>query len=172
MMTYDEAIEKLLSSCANYESTINLLKEQNAFLVDTIEKHNLGKINKERKTLYENTSQAKKEAALALKNADLIKSQYLEKLKEIESFNKVLKDKQNNLDMYIDSQVSVKTKEIQDELSNYKISTSNTISFYIQENEILKSQNLFYQDENKKLKILVGIIISIFIIYAFITKAL
>lgn len=106
-----------------------------------------------------------------MKNADLIKSQYLEKLKEIESFNKVLKDKQNNLDMYIDSQVSFKTKEIQDELSNYKISTSNTISFYIQENEILKSQNLFYQDENKKLKILVGIVISIFIIYAFITKA-
>ena len=80
MMTYDEAIEKLLSSCANYESTIKLLKEQNAFLVDTIEKHNLGKINKERKSLYENMNQAKKEAALALKNADLIKSQYLEKL--------------------------------------------------------------------------------------------
>ena len=171
MMTYDEAIEKLLNSCANYESTIKLLKEQNAFLVDTIEKHNLGKINKERKSLYENMNQAKKEAALALKNADLTKSQYLEKLKEVKSLNNVLKDKQNNLDMYIDSQVSVKTKEIQNELSDYKISTSNKINFYIQENEILKSQNLLYQDKNKKLKILVSIVISIFIIYVFITKA-
>lgn len=170
MMTYDEAIEKLLSSCANYESTIKLLKEQNAFLVDTIEKHNLGKINKERKSLYENMNQAKKEAALALKNADLIKSQYLEKLKEVEALNKVLKDKQNNLNMYIDSQVSVKTKEIQDELSDYKISTSNRINFYIQENEILKSQNLLSQSKNKKLKILVSIVVSIFIIYAFTTK--
>ena len=83
----------------------------------------------------------------------------------------MLKDKQNNLDMYIDSQVSVKTKEIQNELSDYKISTSNKINFYIQENEILKSQNLLYQDKNKKLKILVSIVISIFIIYVFITKA-
>ena len=171
MMTYKEAVERLLKSCADYESLVKLLKDQNAFLTETIEKHNLGKINKERKSLYENMNQAKKEAALALKNANLTKSQYLEKLKEIESLNKMLKDKQNNLDMYIDSQVSVKTKEIQNELSDYKISTSNKINFYIQENEILKSQNLLYQDENKKLKNLVSIVISIFIIYVFITKA-
>ena len=171
MMTYKEAIERLLKSCADYESLVKQLKDQNAFLTETIEKQNLGKINKERKSLYENMNQAKKKAALALKNADLTKSQYLEKLKKVESLNKILKDKQNNLDMYIDSQVNIKTKEIQDELSDYKISTCNRISFYIQENEILKSQNLLYQDENRKLKILIGIVVCVFIIYVFITKA-
>lgn len=54
MMTYDEAIQKLLKSCSEYEDTIKLLEKENAFLVDIIEKYNLGKISKERKSLYKN----------------------------------------------------------------------------------------------------------------------
>ena len=166
MMTYNEAIEKLLDSCANYENLVKLLKEQNAFLTDTIVKHNLGKINEERKSLYNSISRIKKEAAFALKNADS-ESIYSEEL-EAEPSNK----KQDDINTYIDSRIDNQIQKIKEELSDYKALANDRINSYIQENENLKSQNRLYQDENRKLKILVGIVVCVFIIYVFVTKAL
>lgn len=168
MMTYDEAIEKLLNSCANYESIVKLLQEQNAFLTETIVKYNLGKINKERKSLYDSINRIKKETAFALKNADS-ESIYLEEL-EAEPSNEMLKEKQDDLNAYINSRIDNQIQKIKEELSDYKVLANDRINSYIQENENLKSQNLLYQDENRKLKILVGIIICVFIIYIFITR--
>ncbi len=51
MMTKDEAIEKLISAGHDMKNLIEKLQEENAFLTDTIVKHNLGKIVSERRTL-------------------------------------------------------------------------------------------------------------------------
>ena len=169
-MTYDEAIKKLLKSCSEYEETIKLLEKENAFLADTIEKHNLGKISRERKSLYKSMEQVKKDAALILKEANSIKSQYLGKLKEIEFINRDLKDKQNNLDMYIDSQSDVKLKEIKEKFSNYKVFANEKINSCIQENMLLKSQNASYSGINRKLKILIGILIGVLVVEFFVLR--
>lgn len=170
MMTYDEAIKKLLKSCSEYEETIKLLEKENAFLVDTIEKYNLGKISRERKSLYKSMEQVKKDAALILKEANSIKSQYLGKLKETEFINRDLKDKQNNLDMYIDSQSDVKSKEIKEKFSNYKVFANEKINSCIQENMLLKSQNASYSGINRKLKILIGILIGVLVVEFFVLR--
>lgn len=169
-MTYDEAIKKLLKSCSEYEETIKLLEKENAFLADTIEKYNLGKISRERKSLYKSMEQVKKDAALILKEANSIKSQYLGKLKETEFINRDLKDKQNNLDMYIDSQSDVKLKEIKEKFSNYKVFANEKINSCIQENMLLKSQNASYSGINRKLKILIGILIGVLVVEFFILR--
>ena len=169
-MTYDEAIKKLLKSCSEYEETIKLLEKENAFLADTIEKYNLGKINRERKSLYKSMEQVKKDAALILKEANSIKSQYLGKLKETEFINRDLKDKQNNLDMYIDSQSDVKLKEIKEKFSNYKVFANEKINSCIQENMLLKSQNASYSGINRKLKILIGILIGVLVVEFFVLR--
>ena len=169
-MTYDEAIKKLLKSCSEYEETIKLLEKENAFLADTIEKYNLGKISRERKSLYKSMEQVKKNAALTLKEANSIKSQYLGKLKETEFINRDLKDKQNNLDMYIDSQSDVKLKEIKEKFSDYKVFANEKINSCVQENMLLKSQNASYSGINRKLKILIGILIGVLVVEFFVLR--
>ena len=46
MMTHDEAIESLLNTCNDLKEAVEKLQEENAFLADTIEKHNLGQNKK------------------------------------------------------------------------------------------------------------------------------
>lgn len=50
-MTYDEAIESLLNTCQDLKEAIEQLQEENTFLVETIEKNNLGQIKSERRSL-------------------------------------------------------------------------------------------------------------------------
>jgi prefoldin subunit 5 len=82
-MTYDEAIESLLNTCDDLEETIEQLQEENAFLADTIVKHNLDEIVSERRALLDDIKQRELAAELKTKNAEAIKAEYLNKLNEL-----------------------------------------------------------------------------------------
>ena len=61
-MTYEEAIESLLNTCQDLKEAIEQLQEENKFLVETIEKNNLGQIKSERRFLLAQNEQYKKDS--------------------------------------------------------------------------------------------------------------
>lgn len=84
-MTYNEAIKNLMEACQLHQETIELLQKENAFLCDTIVKHNLGEIVSERRALLAENERYKKEAEIAIKKAEEIRKKYEVKTAEIKA---------------------------------------------------------------------------------------
>ena len=61
-MTYEEGIDSLINTAEDFKYVIEKLQEENAFLADTIEKHNLEEIVSERRALLAANKNAKEEA--------------------------------------------------------------------------------------------------------------
>ncbi len=101
MMTHDEAIEKLINTCDDMKEIIEQLLEENAFLVDTIEKYNLGQIKSERRALLMENKRCKKESQLAIEEANRIKKEYESKMSEANNRLADARKKQSEIDLYI-----------------------------------------------------------------------
>lgn len=84
-MTQKEAIDSLTESCNTLLSAVEQLKEENMFLADTIEKHNLGTISKERKQTLKIREEAER-----------LQKKYETLITDVES-------KQQGIDLYIDN---------------------------------------------------------------------
>lgn len=100
-MTEDKAIESLLESCEDFKETIDRLTEENAFLTDTIEKNNLGKIAAERQALLQTAAEAEK-----------IQREYDDKLIEINRRLQDVKSKQTDIASYIDAETKKKIRDV------------------------------------------------------------
>lgn len=86
-MADKEAIESLINSCNEYDRIVTYLQEENAFLTDTIEKHNLGQIAAERRSLLLENDTVTREA-------NQIKAEYESKIAEINTTLADVKAKQ------------------------------------------------------------------------------
>ena len=78
-MTDKEAIASLLDSSEKLIAANDKLKEENAFLTDTISKHNMGKIVSERRNIIRKD----KDADEKLKKAHELESRYSALVEEI-----------------------------------------------------------------------------------------
>lgn len=169
-MTHDEAIESLLETCENLKEAIEQLQEENAFLTDTIEKNNLGKIKSERRTLLDENEQCKRDADIAIKKANQIKSEYESKLSEANDRLSDARKKQSDIDSYINTEAEKKIENIKYEYEEYKKSNDKALKKHIAENDKqLQETKVFYKEKNRKW-IIFGIIgIAAIVINLFIT---
>lgn len=120
-MTHDEAIASLLETCENLKEAIEQLQEENAFLTDTIEKHNLGKYISERRSLLSENEQCKKDANIAIAKANQIKSEYESKIAEANDRLADAKKKHSDIDLYIDAEAEKKIENIKSEYEEQKV---------------------------------------------------
>lgn len=126
-MTLDEAINELTQSCTDLKEVVELLQKENAFLTDTIEKHNLGNIKSERRALLSENEQCKRKAEAAIRKAKQIETEYESKISEANSILADVKKKQSDIDSYIEKEVENKLKDIRKEYENYKIQKDKEI---------------------------------------------
>lgn len=159
-MTYDEAIASLLETCENLKEAIEQLQEENAFLTDTIVKNNLGQIKSERRYLLSENEQCKRNADIAMWNANQVKTEYETKMSEVNDKLADVNRKQSNINSYIEAEAENKVKDIKAEYEKYKEANDKALDRYKAENDNqLHEKELFFRKRNKKY--LVAAIVSI-----------
>ena len=160
-MTHDEAIASLLETCENLKEAIEQLLEENAFLADTIEKNNLGQIKSERRSLLSENEQCKRDADIAIREANRIKSEYESKISEVNDTLADVREKQSDIDSYIDTEAEKKIENIKLE---YKKANDEALKKHKAENDKqLQEKETIYREKNKKYFIitLVSVILAI-----------
>ena len=160
-MTHDEAIASLLETCENLKEAIEQLLEENAFLADTIEKNNLGQIKSERRSLISENEQCKRDADIAIREANRIKSEYESKISEVNDTLADVREKQSDIDSYIDTEAEKKIENIKLE---YKKANDEALKKHKAENDKqLQEKETIYKEKNKKYFIitLVSVILAI-----------
>ncbi len=150
-MTYEEAVASLLETCENLKEAIEQLQEENAFLADTIEKNNLDQIKSERRSLLSENERCKKDADIAIKQANQVKSEYESKIFEMECKLTEIKEKQANIDLHIDQKAEEKIENIKSKYEEYKKSNDEALKKYMVENDKqLQEKESYYKEKNKK----------------------
>lgn len=150
-MTHDEAIASLLETCENLKEAIEQLQEENAFLADTIEKNNLGQIKSERRSLLSENEQCKKNADIAIKKANQIKSEYESKISELNDSLADAKKKQSDINLYIHIEAEKKIKNIKLDYEEHKKANDKMLADHKAENDKqLQEIKSFYKEKNKK----------------------
>ena len=119
-MTYEEAIESLLNTCQDLKEAIEQLQEENTFLVETIEKNNLGQIKSERRSLLAQNEQYKRDSDIIVKKANDIKLKYESKMADVNKRLIDVKRKQSDIDSYIEAMSEEKIKNIRSEYKELK----------------------------------------------------
>lgn len=161
MMTHDEAITSLLETCETLKETIEQLQKQNAFLTDTIEKNNLGQIKLERLSLLVENDQCKREADIAIKEANQIKSEYESKMFEANKGLADVRKKQSDIASYIAAETEKKIKNIKLEYEEHRKANDKALEKYKAENDKqIQDKEALYKEKNKKYIIVT--IISLF----------
>ncbi len=107
-MTENEAITSLINSSNELLDIISTLKEENAFLTDTIVKNNLGELVNDRKRLNAEMQIIKHQADKDIESANCIKGEYFQRLSEVIA-------KQRDIDVFINSEVQKKVDDVKDE---------------------------------------------------------
>ena len=164
-MTHDEAIASLLETCGNLKEAVEQLQEENAFLTDTIEKNNLGQIKTERRSLLSENEQCKRNADIAIKKANQIKSEYESKISEADDKLSDARKKQSDIDSYIDTEAEKKIENIKYRYEEYKKANDKALKKHIAENDKqLQETKSYYKEKNKRrfifaiISFLVGVI--------------
>ena len=134
-MTYDEAITKLVNTSDELKNIIIQLQTENAFLVETIEKNNLGQIKSERQFLLRENEKCKKESQFAIKEANQIKKEYEYKISEVDDILADVKKKQSEIVLYINNEAEKKIEGIKAEYKNQKESNNRALEQCVLENE-------------------------------------
>lgn len=133
-MTEDKAIESLLESCEDFKETIDRLTEENAFLTDTIEKNNLGKIAAERQALLQTAAEAEK-----------IQREYDDKLIEINRRLQDVKSKQTDIASYIDAETKKKIRDVKKSYALQKEADDKEVKELETKNKMLGRKCRIYQ---------------------------
>ena len=141
----------------DYKNTIKILQEENDFLSDVIMLNNLGLSVEERKELFDEVKCDLKKSREIRNQGLTLKSQYENLLENIQNESKILNDKQNNIDKYINKIVDDKVKIIKDE---YSRELKNNIN----------ENNLSLQKHKRKLNIITLLFILILLIFVIIIK--
>lgn len=163
-MTHDEAIASLISSCENLKEAIEQLQEENAFLTDTIEKHNLGKYISERRSLLNENEQCKRDADIAIRKANQIKSEYESKISEANDRLKDAKKKQSDIDLYIDAEAEKKIENIKFEYEEHKKANDKALEKHIAKNDILlqkEKDEIYLKNKRLFLITIISVVFSI-----------
>ena len=151
VMTHDEAIASLLETCENLKEAIDQLQEENAFLADTIEKHNLGRIKSERQSLLSENEQCKKDADTAIRKANQLKEEYESKMVEADNKYADARKKQADVNSYIDAEAEKKIEAIKADYKKRKKENDKKLQEHIEaNNKQLREIETFYQGKNKK----------------------
>ncbi len=103
-MVDNETFDSLSESCEELFEIVEKLKEQNAFLTDTIEKNNLEQISSERKELLARAEDGERKS----KKADLLVSEYKNKIAAVEK-------RSSEIDDLIDTEAEKRIKEVKKE---------------------------------------------------------
>ncbi len=139
-MTHDEAIESLINTCNNLKEAIEQLQEENAFLADTIEKNHLNKIVSERRSLLSDIKQRELKADSLTRAAITIKSEYSDKLNELNERLSDVKSKQLDIDSYIDIEADKKAESIKADYQKHKKANDIELQKHIEENDNLTKE--------------------------------
>ena len=159
-MTHDEAIKSLLETCENFSNAIDKLQEENSFLTETIEKNNLNKIVSERRSLLASIKQREMEANSLKRAANAIKSEYSDKLYELNERLSDLKSKQDDMDAYINASAEAKVSDERKEYQMHKSANDKALQKHKTEcDKRLQEQISIYKEKRKKW--LIAIICSI-----------
>ncbi len=137
------ALKEANETIDNCKQTIDELSGENSFLTDTITTNNLGKIRTERRTMQMNMSRMQTENEKAVSDARKIVKKYNSKLDEIYRTAADVKDKQKNLNAYIDEEAKKKVKKT-------KLECKNRLNQQIKENDkILQDQINNYRQKSR-----------------------
>ncbi len=128
------ALKEANETIDNCKQTIDELSDENSFLTDTITANNLGKITTERRDMQMNMFRIQTESEKAVSDAREIVKKYNSKLNEINRTAADVKDKQKNLNAYIDEEAKKKVKKTKSECKN-------------QLNQQIKENNKILQDQ-------------------------
>ena len=140
------------------KESVEKLQEENAFLADTIEKHNLGQIKMERRSLLIENEQCKRDASIAIQKAQQIKDEYEFKMTDADNRLADVKRKQSDVNLYIEEEAENKVKGIKAEYENYKKSNDKALEKHKEENnKKIKEKELFFREKNKKYFIITAI---------------
>lgn len=110
IMDNEDIAKMLYSSCEELISVIQDLQEENTILTDAIINANLGKTAQKYRVAEKNLSEAKN-----------IRNEYEERLNKVIALFTDIKQKQENIDAFIDSESEKKTSDIKNEMKKYKI---------------------------------------------------
>lgn len=105
-MTKDEAISSLINSCQEFKSALEKALEENAFLADTIEKHNLRKIEEERRLILKEKAEAEEKRI----EAEKIQAKFQKKFSDVQTM-------QNELNIFIEKRAEAKFRQMQESLN-------------------------------------------------------
>lgn len=150
-MTYEEAIESLLNTCQDLKEAIEQLQEENKFLVETIEKNNLGQIKSERRFLLAQNEQYKRDSDIITEKANQIKSEYESKMIDADKRLIDAKRKQEDINSYINAMSEEKIKGIRSEYEKRKTRNDEIIKKYKAENDKkIQEEEIFFKKKEKK----------------------
>lgn len=150
------------------QSIIDELTAENTFLTETITTQRLGKIATERRDLQSQIYVIQNEAKTKLDEAKKIRSRYENITAEAEIIKKRLSDKEENINVYIQTEASAQVSEKLDELEKEKAKCKKLLDKHIRENDTkLKEQIDMYKQKRKNWIIIlcISIFISILSIY-------
>ena len=109
-------LQQALKIQKEMQATIDELIAENTFLTETITAQKLGKITTERRELQSKMHIIQNDAKAKLDEAQRIRSQYEKITIEAETIKKRLSDKEENMDVYIQSEASTQISAKLDEL--------------------------------------------------------
>lgn len=150
------------------QSVIDELTAENTFLTETITTQKLGKIATERRNLQFQMYAIQSEANTKLDEAKKIRSQYENITAEAKTLKKRLSNKEENIDIYIQTEASTQISEKINELKKEKAEYKKLLDKHIRENDIkLKRQINLYKQKRKNWIIIlcISIFISMLSIY-------
>ena len=153
----DDDIQKLLEEMAEalqesheiqekYSQKMNELIEENKFLSETITKSKLGLIATERRELLSNITRNKIESEKTMEEAVNIRNEYENKLEKITTLIMEVKNKNQDIESYINSEAEKKIAKTKSSLKNkYKKKEDDLMDKYsklkLQITEKLKIRN-------------------------------
>lgn len=129
-----------------YKKTIQELTDENNFLSETITINRLGKITAERRELKKRMQEIENDCSIKVSEAEQVKKQYNEASKEAEIRLRDIKEKQSNIDCYIDKESDKKIEIIKDEYRRHEESNDKKLSKHIAKNDKeLQKQKEYYR---------------------------
>lgn len=98
------------------EASVRDLNDENQFLADTIINHNMGNIIKERRALFAEMNDIKKQTAIAVQDAENKKKRYEDMSTHIQDLIDDINYKQADIDNYIQSRSQLLIDDLKAEL--------------------------------------------------------
>lgn len=137
-----ELLQEAVVVQQKYATALEELKQENQFLADTITNNKLGKISTERRQLLTQMHEIESESKNIKEEAELVKSEYEQKLNKVTYIIKDFTGKQSNIDSYIDSEVENKVASAKADYVKHKKANDKALVKHKAENDALLQKQL------------------------------